>query len=140
MIFLRGTPAPHSTRALSRGWRAVSSSARAGSPVTRAHRALPPRAPLPPSLMQSRIRCTAQRCQAVSQKTSSIALTSPLWVSDATSSVPEARRSRCACKKPGHESYDSVSAIDTPGTRLQPESFQPIAVAAAVDATRFHLT
>ena len=96
--------------------------------------------PLSPSLIQSRIRCTAHRCQAVSQKTSSIALTSPLWVSDATSSVPEAQRSRCACKKPGHESYDSVSATDTPGTRLQPDSSQPMAVATAVDATRFHLT
>ena len=41
--------------------------------------------------MQSRIRCTAHRCQAAPWKTSPTALTRPPWASDTTSSVPVAQ-------------------------------------------------
>lgn len=53
-----------------------------------------------------------------------------------TNSLPEAPRSRGACRKPSHESCDSVSTTDTPSTCLQPDSSQPIAVTAAVEAAR----
>lgn len=65
-----------------------------------------------------------------------MALTRPPWASDTTSSVPVAPRSRSFRGKPSHESKDSVPATDTPSTRLQPDSSQPIAVATAVEATR----
>ena len=58
----------------------------------------------PASRMQSRIRCTAQRCQAAPWKTSPTALTRPPWASDTTSSVPVAPRSRSFRRKPSHDS------------------------------------
>lgn len=63
-----------------------------------------------------------------------MALTRPRGHRIRTNSVPEVPRSRGARRKPSHESCGSVSTTDTPSTCLQPDSSQPIAVTAAVEA------
>lgn len=62
---------------------------------------------------------------------------------EVTSCTPWTPRPLMRRRKPSHESYDSVSTTDSPSTRRQPPSSQPIAVTTAVEATRpsrLHLT
>lgn len=62
--------------------------------------------------------------------------TRPGWASETTSSTPPTPRLRILLRKASHVSYDSVSTTSTPRTRLQPSATQPMAVTAAVEATR----
>ena len=58
----------------------------------------------PASRMQSRIRCTAQRCHDAPWNTPSIALTRPLWAPEVTSRTPWTPRSLMPRRNPAHES------------------------------------
>ena len=82
-------------------------------------------------------------CQAEPWNTSSIALLSPSWASEVTSSTPVTPRALTFLRNASHESWDSVSTTATPSTRRQPSSSQPMAVTTAVEATlrsRRHFT
>ena len=58
----------------------------------------------PASRMQSRMRCTTQRCQAAPWKTSPSARTRPGWASETTSLTPRTPLDLTALRKASHES------------------------------------